>query len=567
MSEFPAVQQAKARKLRHLSPRITPSRICVACVVLSVIVVTVPVSAFDTDKMANCNRIATKLVAGVEREIWRNICLGLPARFASSDRPEISPEFLRTIISEPPFRSMITTHGVHIISVQFSERVNLSGEHLEWPLRLVDSVFKEGLNIARLRTDINAYISLTDSTFKDLNASSANIGGDLIVDRGNLGDVDLRHAKIGGHLTISGAQVGNLLMDSASINGHLHACNSEFLDADLRGLNVLGHLNLTNSRVTYLIMDWAVVGGSAFLRKGGCEIPARRTHWPTTDRATYANVDFIYSTIKGNLDLSNGTFKCLRFTGTTVHGELTLEREIIDGAHGYRTEWPDSSDPRGCPTYAHEGDGEVDKRSSNLELDGLTYGRIRGPKDNEINYYVEWLSRDVSFSPQPYMELVALLRSTGLSDGADDVMFAGKKAEMDNSTGAYWFGLQLLRFVVGYGVGYRIFRVLYFFGVLVFVGTVTILFSKIRWRIRIEEGLRKVTLCESLRRIGRMKVTEYLSAFWYSVDYALPVMKLDERHFRGGDMTRGVRQYFLLHQIVGYLLIFFTIVGLTGLVN
>ena len=51
---------------------------------------------------------------------------------------------------------------------------------------------------------------------------------------------------------------------------------------------------------------------------------------------------------------------------------------------------------------------------------------------------------------------------------------------------------------------------------------------------------------------------------WYSVDMLLPVVRLRERHYEV-DLVGLVRYYFFVHKIVGYVLTFFVIAGLSGL--
>ena len=51
---------------------------------------------------------------------------------------------------------------------------------------------------------------------------------------------------------------------------------------------------------------------------------------------------------------------------------------------------------------------------------------------------------------------------------------------------------------------------------------------------------------------------------WYSIDMLLPGIQLGERE-RHGEISGGLRKYFLVHRLLGYVLLFFVIAGLTGL--
>lgn len=56
-----------------------------------------------------------------------------------------------------------------------------------------------------------------------------------------------------------------------------------------------------------------------------------------------------------------------------------------------------------------------------------------------------------------------------------------------------------------------------------------------------------------------------LLGFWYSLDMLLPVIQLRERHYTDVDLITWVRYYFYIHKVIGYVLVFFVIAGLSGL--
>jgi hypothetical protein len=73
-----------------------------------------------------------------------------------------------------------------------------------------------------------------------------------------------------------------------------------------------------------------------------------------------------------------------------------------------------------------------------------------------------------------------------------------------------------------------------------------------------------------------------LRGFWFSFDYLLPVIRLREDHYKevalasiaqarfpylGVQLSIPVRGYFYFHQIVGYILVFFLIAALSGIIE
>ena len=53
--------------------------------------------------------------------------------------------------------------------------------------------------------------------------------------------------------------------------------------------------------------------------------------------------------------------------------------------------------------------------------------------------------------------------------------------------------------------------------------------------------------------------------FWYSLDMLLPIVRLREKHYEADLSNEWVRYYFFGHKVVGYVLVFFVLAGMTGL--
>ena len=128
-----------------------------------------------------------------------------------------------------------------------------------------------------------------------------------------------------------------------------------------------------------------------------------------------------------------------------------------------------------------------------LELEGFTFDRLGGlfgQGAEEANMmarapecYVQWLAKDPSSSPQPYEHLAGLFRRAGEPGKANDILYAAreqrrrlalskvndrgqpKKREIPEG-----IGLWLLRLTIGYGLGHRYFRVVWWVIGLAIVG-------------------------------------------------------------------------------------------------
>ena len=191
------------------------------------------------------------------------------------------------------------------------------------------------------------------------------------------------------------------------------------------------------------------------------------------------------------------------------------------------------------------------------ELDGLVYSaipRLKDPGDTEtdrfdsqqeIDTYKRWLLTDDTFSPQPYRQLASVLRDAGVVDVAEDVLYEGYQRERSSASDwkrRLWL---LAQWPVGYGVGLRIFRVLFFFLGFLVLGWI--------WIVAVQ--CRKGSLSWTIGRLG----------FWFSLDHLLPVIRLRDAHFDQVYLPRCTRWYFFFHQVMGYFLAFFLISGLANI--
>ena len=190
-----------------------------------------------------------------------------------------------------------------------------------------------------------------------------------------------------------------------------------------------------------------------------------------------------------------------------------------------------------------------------LDLDGFTYERLGGyGADPEAaigqrgsKWFVDWLARDQPYTPQPYQQAAKVLREMGHPEIADDVLYAGRERERNEAwqRGDYprWFGLSLLSWTIGYGIGLRYFRALYWVVGLVLIATIVL----------------RVTGQDTPRRWGEERI-----GIWYSFDTLLPIIQLRKAHY-DIDLEGFARYWFYFHKLMGYVLASFLIAGLAGL--
>ena len=54
-----------------------------------------------------------------------------------------------------------------------------------------------------------------------------------------------------------------------------------------------------------------------------------------------------------------------------------------------------------------------------------------------VSWYVDWLGRDASFSPQPYRQLAGVFREAGADDKANEILYALREREREEAWQAW----------------------------------------------------------------------------------------------------------------------------------
>ena len=188
-----------------------------------------------------------------------------------------------------------------------------------------------------------------------------------------------------------------------------------------------------------------------------------------------------------------------------------------------------------------------------IELRGFTYRQLGGaeqedePSERLADVFTKWLSCSKTFSLQPYQQLASVLRSAGKSGTADAVLFAARKHERRNTeVWGKWLWLSVLQYVIGYGIGLRTFWALGWALGFVFFG----------WGVLCLTGEDR----KHEWTVGRI-------GLGFSLDYLLPIVQLREDHYKKVELTSCLASvyFYYIHQLIGYVLVFFVIAALTGI--
>ena len=543
-----------------------------------------------------------------EKWAWKEICKGREADFNKdlnkklnsnnqnhnckcSDNRTLRSDFLKTILLYEPYRSAIPHQGVQISGAYFPKVIDLRNAVIEQPLTLLDSHFDSRVKMDRLTT--SSYISFRGSRFAgNLSMNSVSIGGNLFMQGGaQFEEVDLRGAKVGGQLSMIGSTFSDLLrMNSVSIGDDLlMQGGAQFAEVDLRGAKIGDQLEMNDSTFSgQLIMASISIGGNLLMR----------------GRAQFAKVDLRGAKIGDQLDMIGSTFSDqLNMNSVSIGGDLfmretkfhkpanlpflsigsnldirgaqlteleltgaTIEREFWLGPFAKKDiVWKATIDEDGTVrqpklTLRNTSVGVLQDTEDTWpddlkwEFDGFTYDYLGGfvadtqdmPHKRGSDWFVNWLAKDESYSPQPYRHLARVLRNAGYEGMADDILFENRVRERKESNFREfkWWGLWLLQVTIGYGYGRWMFLALFWAAIFVLFGTLLL-----SWK-------------EKEKQLGFWYNFRY--DFWYSLDMFLPIVRLRERHYER-NLKEITQTYFYIHKIIGYVITFFVIAGLTGL--
>ena len=301
------------------------------------------------------------------------------------------------------------------------------------------------------------------------------------------GTVDMTYLQSDHQVVLRSSRYMNMLrLDSSVVGGNLSIDEVDGESIALDSASIAKNLSLKGSTFRYAILRDAHVGG--------------------------------------RLDVSYFGSLLLNMVSTTIEGDI-----IITGIEVLRDD--KSSD--------HESSEDESKKIqiSHVNLDGMTYRRLRYTGDQGLTVFLTALNRSLQFSYQPYHQLASALKRDGAINLANNVVFTGKTRELNSSRGWTRFSLGFLKLSVGFGVGYYTFFAIFWVLILTLFGSGFLHF------------------CGELKTGRVQRIAGY--GIWFSIDYLLPIVQFNKGHFEDFNLliTNPVaRVYFYCHRLLGYFL-------------
>jgi uncharacterized protein YjbI with pentapeptide repeats len=347
------------------------------------------------------------------------------------------------------------------------------------------------------------------TSFKGVNLRGAKVTG----------QVDMRGASFDGFLFADSLQIGEaLLMRSEGEN------KASFDDVNLRGAKVTGQVDMRGASFNGLLFADSLQVGEALLMRSQGE-----------NKASFNDVNLCSAKVAGQVDMSGASFNRLLFAESLhVDGDLYLKDARAGGNVIFTFAHAGSMDLRGANlasvnlTGASVGRdfiiGKLQRPSAwavlnlrnahvgyltdasdawpeqgQLVLDGFGFDHLGAFKDDstaqtrnlDMEWWDRWAKRDPVYSPAPYTQLAAALKSTGDNDAANEILYFGRERAREaackkKGMSVDCLGRQFLRWTVGYGIGVYKFYALGWVTFLSVIGAFVLALSvpEARWQNR-----------------------------------------------------------------------------------
>lgn len=365
------------------------------------------------------------------------------------------------------------------------------------------------------------------------------VGGDVFLDQGfqASGAVRFLGASITGNLRCSGSTFDH--PDGKALSGdQLQVGGSVFLDQGFQangevrflGASIAGNLECTSGTFNHphriaLNGDRLQVGDSIFLNRGfqangevrlpGVSIAGDLSCSGTFDEFLLANVK-----IGGNaVILSTRVTKLIYVRNATIKGTLIWkdvefdEHAHVTLSHSRVYQLDDGGNPDGLE--------RVWPTQSNLDIDGLVYETLPDNSGNQgsngrwVEARLKWIELQSHYTPQPYEQLITVLRRMGHEDEARTVAIAKQEALRKSGTLDWWSSKRNWFLGITIGHGYRPWRPLA--GGAFFIAIGALLFT-----IGFSQGL--LTGNPEHRSLLNSNQIPLLFGAMYSLDVFLPII-------------------------------------------
>jgi len=291
------------------------------------------------------------------------------------------------------------------------------------------------------------------------------------------------------------------------------------------------------------------------------------------------SVRLVGARINGDLNCTGGSF-CAEETPDNPHGvALTIDRAEIQELFLRQVSQPSKGSVSVAYARVHllNDDLESWPKSGRSWLDGFVYNTIAAPAPTHAKERLDWLNRQPTerFWPQPYEQLVLVLRRMGHERDAKKIAIAKQRAL--RKSGELGPGAFMWNLILGAAVGHGYRSGLAILWMLLFIAIGTGVFDKAQQMGLITPANEIAYEAMISNRLGGMSKAISQSDFQpllYSIDVLLPFVDLHQKSSwrlyerKPKDWVYvGCETYFLVHLILGWLLTGLLVAALTGVIK
>ena len=460
--------------------------------------------------------------------------------------------------------------GVWVFGAEIMGHLDLSDAELAAPLYLIGCRLTSPLALQGCRA----------KTLHLSGSQVAGITGDRLIVVGSLhlrnsftakSEVRLLGATVGGDLDCSEARFQNdegdaLMADGINVKGNvfLKNCTAKgkvrFVGATVGG-------SFSCQEATFENSDGTALSSDGLATKAGVNL---------TRCTAMGEVRFVGATIGADFDCSGAKFS------RPDHDALTLERLNVD-----KTLWLTFAEPPvGRLNLAHASAGQlVDSRETwpaagQLILDGFEFGAFTTSAPVGWQDRLRWLKLQLEphlkadFKPQPWEQVIAVLRRMGHDADARKIAIAKQDALLKSGLRSRWWS-RLWHGFLGETIkyGYESWRALIWMAVIILIGTV--IFRDADRADLIVPAKERVYLDHRYEATqGKWLPPEYPSfaPLVYAADVFVPILDLhQETHWRPatskGVWGWAVMIFMWFYIVLGWVFTTLAVAGLTGLVR
>lgn len=291
------------------------------------------------------------------------------------------------------------------------------------------------------------------------------------------------------------------------------------------------------------------------------------------------SVRLVGARIKGDLNCTGGSF-CAEETPHNPQGlALTIDRAEIQELFLRQVVQPSKGSISVAYARVNLLNDDLDSwpKAGRSWLDGFVYNTIAAPAPTRARERLDWLSRQPTdrFWPQPYEQLVLVLRRMGHERDATKIAIAKQKAL--RKSGELGPGSFTWNLILGAAVGYGYRPGLAILWMLLFIAIGTGLFGEAQQMGVItpaNEVAYQTMTGNRLEGVSKAIRQPDFQPLLYSLDVLLPFVDLHQKsswwlHQRKPRdwVYIGCEFYFLVHLILGWLLTGLLVAGLTGIIK